>query len=161
MQTSFRAVGQTHKEWQKYEKPENKRQTYDLWCKDHIHISAWIKNKSESDPHSYAVTNKAQKKMPRLQQDSNPWPPQYQCNALPTELWFSLVGSRSSASSIYTCYIKRMTWCVYEKDHMSALRMNRSTHAWLPYICLLLSGFSNVYHSLCELAYSSKTWLYY
>ena len=26
---------------------------------------------------------------------------------------------------------------------------NKSTHAWLPYICLLFSGFSNVYHCAC------------
>ena len=26
---------------------------------------------------------------------------------------------------------------------------SQSTHAWLPYICLLFSGFSNVYHSVC------------
>ena len=29
MQPSFRAVGQTHAEWQTFEKPENKRQMYD------------------------------------------------------------------------------------------------------------------------------------
>ena len=28
MQPSFRAVGQTHAEWQTFEKPENKRQMY-------------------------------------------------------------------------------------------------------------------------------------
>ena len=31
------------------------------------------------------------------------------CSRLPTELW-SLVGSRSGAISIYTRYVKRMTW---------------------------------------------------
>ena len=46
--------------------------------------------------------------------------------ALPTELW-SLAGSRSGTSSIYTCYMKRMLWGVYDKDHMSELRIkNRS-----------------------------------
>ena len=44
----------------------------------------------------------------RLQRDSNPWPPRYRCDALPTELW-SLHGSRSVASSIYTCYMRG--WC--------------------------------------------------
>ena len=29
IQPSFRAVGQTHAEWQTFEKPENKRQMYD------------------------------------------------------------------------------------------------------------------------------------
>ena len=62
---------------------------------------------SESDPHSYlteAVTNKAPKKSMSLQRDSNLWRPWYRCSVqLPTELW-SLIGSRSSASSIHTRY---------------------------------------------------------
>ena len=57
----------------------------------------------------------------RLQRDSNPWPPRYRCDALPTELW-SLVGSRSGASSIYTRYMKRMMW-----SHMSELRIENRT----------------------------------
>ena len=58
----------------------------------------------------------------RLKRDSNPWPPRYStgCDALPTELW-SLVASRSGASSIYTRYMKRMMLSVYDKDHMSDL----------------------------------------
>ena len=40
------------------------------------------------------------KKNPMLQWDLNPWPPQHQCDALPTELW-CLVGSRSRAIMIY------------------------------------------------------------
>ena len=55
----------------------------------------------------------------------NPWPPRYRCDAPPTELW-SLIGSRSRASSIYTRYMKRMSWCVYDKDHMSALRLKNT-----------------------------------
>ena len=43
-------------------------------------------------------------------------------------LW-SLAGSRSGVSSIYTHYMKRMTWSVYDKDHMSELQIkNRSSH---------------------------------
>ena len=34
-----------------------------------------------------AVAKKAKKKIRRLQRDSIPWPPQYQCNAPQTELW--------------------------------------------------------------------------
>ena len=30
-----------------------------------------------------------------LQRDSNPWPPRYQCDALPTELWSHTLGARS------------------------------------------------------------------
>ena len=57
---------------------------------------------SKSDPRSYTM---------RLQRDSNPWLLWYRCDALLTELW-SLIGSRSSASSIYTCYMKGMTLCL-------------------------------------------------
>ena len=60
--------------------------------------------------------NKTQKKILRLQRDSNPWPPRYRCDALPTELW-SLARNRSSVSSIYTRYMKRMTWSEYDKYH--------------------------------------------
>ena len=67
---------------------------------------------SERDLRSCEVTSKAYKKILRLQRDSNPWPPQYRCDALPTELW-SLAGSRSGASSIYTCYVKRMISFTY------------------------------------------------
>ena len=31
IQPSFRVVGQTHAEWQTFEKSENKRQTYDFF----------------------------------------------------------------------------------------------------------------------------------
>ena len=31
-----------------------------------------------------------------LQRDSNPWPPRYRCDALPTELWSHTFGARSS-----------------------------------------------------------------
>ena len=48
------------------------RCVYDI---DHM-CALWIENTSESDPHSYeatkAVAKKAQKKILRLQQDSNP-----------------------------------------------------------------------------------------
>ena len=38
-----------------------------------------------------------------------------------------IAASRSGVSSIYTCYIKRMMWSLYDKDHMSELRIkNRS-----------------------------------
>ena len=35
------------------------------------------------------------KKKSGLQRDSNPWPPWYRCNALPTELWSHTLGVRS------------------------------------------------------------------
>ena len=48
-----------------------------------------------------------------LQRDSNPWPPRYRCDALPTELWSHTLGARS----IYWVHIfpcsERM-WSLYE-----------------------------------------------
>ena len=40
------------------------------------------------------------------QQDSNPWPPRYRCDALPTELWSHTLGARS----IYWVHISREEW---------------------------------------------------
>ena len=41
-----------------------------------------------------------------LQQDSNPWPPRYRCDALPTELWSHTLGARS----ICWVHISREEW---------------------------------------------------
>ena len=49
-----------------------------------------------------------------LQRDSNPWPPRYRCDALPTELWSHTLGARS----IYWVHIFPwgVKWCeVYMK----------------------------------------------
>ena len=40
-----------------------------------------------------------------LQRDSNPWPPRYRCDALPTELWSHTLGARS----IYWVHINKLT----------------------------------------------------
>ena len=37
---------------------------------------------------------------------SNPWPPRYRCDALPTELWSNTLGARS----IYWVHISREEW---------------------------------------------------
>ena len=62
-------------------------------------------------------------------------------------IW-SLTGSRSSVSSIYTHYMKRMTWCVYDKDRfhfysLSAVHSYDLYHIhniskWIGYIYRLL-----------------------
>ena len=45
-----------------------------------------------------------------LQRDSNPWPPRYRCDALPTELWSHTLGARS----IYWVHIfSEMMWNPY------------------------------------------------
>ena len=66
----------------------------------------------------------------RLQRDSNPWLPWYRCNALPTELW-SLNGSRSGESSIYTRYMKRMMWSVCDKDSLLAVHSYALDHIYI------------------------------
>ena len=45
-------------------------------------------------------------KKSRLQRDSNPWPPRYRCDALPTELWSHTLGARP----IYWVHISREEW---------------------------------------------------
>ena len=62
----------------------------------------------------------------RLQQDLNPWPPPYRCDALPTELW-SLVGSRSRASSTIPVILREMVCISYKSYHIYELQVkNRS-----------------------------------
>ena len=47
-------------------------------------------------------------KKSELQRDSNPWPPRYQCDALPTELWKPHIGSVVNLLSSYLPWVK---WC--------------------------------------------------
>ena len=52
-----------------------------------------------------------------LQRDSNPWPPRFRCDALPTELWNHTLGARS----IYWVHIfpcSEMMWSLYEIIHI-------------------------------------------
>ena len=61
-----------------------------------------------------------------LQRDSNPWPPRYRCDALPTELWSHTLGARS----IYWVHIfpysemmwRSLSWMSFDyyKDVISA-----------------------------------------
>ena len=48
----------------------------------------------------------AWKKKSGLQRDSNPWPPRYRCDALPTELWSHTLGARS------ICWVHIFPWGV-------------------------------------------------
>ena len=57
------------------------------------------------------------KKKSGLQRDSNPWPPRYRCDALPTELWSHTLGARSIVSSYFP--VKGVKWrIVYEMIHI-------------------------------------------
>ena len=115
---------------------------------------------SQRDPRSYEVTIKAQKLL-RLQRDSNLWPPRYQCDALPTELW-SLAGSRSGTSSIYTHYMKRTTWCVYDKQFEKII-IKFCMPVLVPYILImhvlkLVSVQDWTHESYCFVLYCWHNW---
>ena len=60
-----------------------------------------------------------------LQRDSNPWPPRYRCDALPTELWSHTLGARS----IYWVHIfpcSEMMWRLYEIIHICTAVVDES-----------------------------------
>ena len=60
-----------------------------------------------------------------LQRDSNPWPPRYRCDALPTELWSHTLGARS----IYWVHIfpcSEMMWSLYEIIHICTAVVDES-----------------------------------
>ena len=78
-----------------------------------------------------------------LQRDSNPWPPRYRCDALPTELWSHTLGAwsiywvhifpcievmRSMYEIIHIC-----TAVVYEvkSDHRSKFKVDLAPNVWL------------------------------
>ena len=56
------------------------------------------------------------------------------------ELW-SLVGSRSNGSSIFTRYMKRMTLCVYDKDHECCLQIKEYKWKWSSQLWSNLSSY--------------------
>ena len=69
-----------------------------------------------------------------LQRDSNPWPPRYRCDALPTELWSHTLGARS----IYWVHFlpcSEIVWNIYEIIHIC-------TAVWI-FFRLLLSNCLN------------------
>ena len=60
-----------------------------------------------------------------LQLDSNPWPPRYRCDALPTELWSHTLGARS----IYWVHIfpcSEMMRNIYEVIHICTVVVDES-----------------------------------
>ena len=64
-------------------------------------------------------------KISGLQRDSNPWPPRYRCDALPTELWSHTLGARS----IYWVHIfpcSEVMWSLYEIIHICTAVVDES-----------------------------------
>ena len=75
----------------------------DMWS------SQWISNLSNWNEEAWKKSG--------LQRDSNPWPPRYRCDALPTELWSHTLGERSIVSSYFP--VKGVKWrVVYEMIHI-------------------------------------------
>ena len=67
-----------------------------------------------------------------LQWDSNPWPPRYRCDALPTELWSHTLGARS----IYWVHFSREENC----DDHSSLSSTTAVQIWIiSYILYIMS----------------------
>ena len=65
-----------------------------------------------------------------LQRDSNPWPPRYWCDALPTELWSYTLGARS----IYWVHIfpcSELMWNIYEIIHICTAMCNCFTYYYM------------------------------
>ena len=93
------------------------------WCNVYEMIHIWTADIYEGDMWSsqwisnLSNWNKEAWKKSGLQRDSNPWPPRYRCDALPTELWSHTLGARSSVSSYFP--VKGVKWCnVYEMIHI-------------------------------------------
>ena len=75
----------------------------DMWS------SQWISNLSNWNEEAWKKSG--------LQRDSNPWPPRYRCDALPTELWSHTLGARTIVSSYFP--VKGVKWrVVYEMIHI-------------------------------------------
>ena len=82
-----------------------------IWSIDEI-IHIWTAVVDESEEWSsqlnfqFKQLDRRRLKKSGLQRDSNPWPPRYRCDALPTELWSHTLGARS----IYWVHISRDEW---------------------------------------------------
>ena len=94
-----------------------------LWCNVYEMIHMWTADIYEGDMWSsqwisnLSNWNKEAWKKSGLQRDSNPWPPRYRCDALPTEQWGHTLEARSIVSSYFP--VKGVKWCnVYEMIHM-------------------------------------------
>ena len=66
-----------------------------------------------------------------LQRDSNPWPPRYRCDALPTELWSHTLGARSIYwVHFFPCSCSCLNWKIYCDDHTS-LSSTTAVQIWI------------------------------
>ena len=64
-----------------------------------------------------------------LQRDSNPWPPRYRCDALPTELHLCMkphIGSEVNLLSSYLPVRSEIIWSLYEIIHIWTAVVDKS-----------------------------------
>ena len=81
--------------------------------------SVWIKVKSDHRSKFSNLSNwkEEARKNSGLQRDSNPWPPRYRCDALPTELYSHTLETWSIYwVQIFPC--SEMMWSLYEIIHI-------------------------------------------
>ena len=92
-------------------------------CENEVHCIMFYYYEYQSDEWSsqlnfqFKQLERRSLKKSRLQRDSNPWPPRYRCDAIPTELWSHTLGVRS----IYWVHIlpcSEMMWSMYEIIHI-------------------------------------------
>ena len=84
-----------------------------------IHIWTAVVDESEEWSSQLKLERRSQKKS-GLQRDSNPWPPRFRCDALPTKLWSHTLGARS----IYWVHIfpcSEMMWSICEIIHWTVV----------------------------------------
>ena len=90
-----------------------------------------VKNDHRSKFSNFKQLERRSLKKSGLQRDSNPWPPRYRCDALPTELWNHTLG----AGSIYWVHIfpcSKMMWSLYEIIHICTAVVDESESRWRP-----------------------------
>ena len=109
-----------------------------------------IENTHESDPHSHEPTKAVVKNAPPKLWDFNRIQTHdlHNTGVMLYQLSYeaSLEADLSSAHSIYTRYMKRMTWCVFDKDHACALQVKNTSESdpLLPAFILMYLHVNNV-----------------
>ena len=89
----------------------------------------------------------------RLQRESNPWPPRYRCDALPTELWSHTLGARSIVGSHFP--VRGVKRCkVYEIIHIWAADIDESEKNQFRSICGDQPLLKETYEQLAKVMHS-------
>ena len=100
-----------------------------VWTRgDQYSVHIKLKNDHRSKFSNLSNRKEEAWKNSRFQQDSNPWPPRYRCDAPPTELWSHTLGARL----IYWVHISREEWNEnLLRWSFFTLIYNRSSNIWI------------------------------